>query len=110
MPSPSRPVVCLQAYATEAQQPKVKYNRQLWLEQPQPDNHTDETFLQSLRVNGCTSSRSYWQVVCEASAVTQQTDTVVSVAAVSTYLHKVSFVQLIMTQVPLAQTIDNFAM
>lgn len=88
MPSPSRPAVCLQAYATDTHQPKVKYNRQLWLEQPQPDNYTDETFLQSLQVNGCTSSRNYWQVVSEASAVTQQTDTVVSVAAVSTYLYK----------------------
>ena len=90
MPSPSRHVVCLQAYATEASQPKLKYNRQLWLEQPHPDNYTDETFLQSLKVNGCTSSRSYWQVVNKAAAVTQQMDTVVSVAAVSAYLYKVN--------------------
>ena len=90
MPSPPRHVVCLQAYATESCQPKLRYNRQLWVEQPQPDNYTDETFLQSLRVLGCTSCRSYWQVVGEASAVTQQMDTVVSVAAVSAYLYKVN--------------------
>lgn len=90
MPSPPRHVVCLQAYATECCQPKLRYNRQLWLEQPHPDNYTDETFLQSLKVMGCTSSRSYWQVVGEASAVTQQMDTVVSVAAVSAYLYKVN--------------------
>ena len=107
MPSPSRPVVCLKAYATEAHQPKVRYNRQLWLEQPQPDNYTDETFLQSLRVNGCTSSRSYWQVVSEASAVTQQTDTVVFVAAVSTYLYKVNSIQLVMAQMAIALTTDS---
>ena len=86
----SRHIVCVQAYATETCQPKLKYNRQLWLEQPHPDNYTDETFLQSLRVNGCRSSRSYWQVVNEAAAVTQQMDTVVSVAAVSAYLYKVT--------------------
>ena len=101
MPSPSRHVVCLQAYATEAHQPKVKYNRQLWLEQPHPDNYTDETFLQSLKVNGCTSSRSYWQVVMEASAVTQQMDTVVSVAAVSAYLYKVTLLSLWSTKLAL---------
>lgn len=90
MPSPPRHLVCLQAYATDTCQPKLKYNRQLWLEQPHPDNYTDETFLQSLKVNGCSSSRSYWQVVNEAAAVTQQMDTVVSVAAVSAYLYKVN--------------------
>lgn len=90
MGSPAKLVVRVQAYATECPQPKVKYNKQLWLEQPHADNHTDETFLQSLRVKGCTSSKSYWQVVSEAAAVTQQIDTVVSVAAVSAYLYKAS--------------------
>ena len=90
MSSPTRLVVTLHAYATERHQPKVKFNKQLWLEQPQPDNYTDDTFLQSLSVKGCSASRSYWQVVREAAAVTQQMDTVAAVAAVSAYLYKVS--------------------
>ena len=94
MRSPEKLVVSVRAYATQSPQPKVKYNRHLWLEQPHADNYTDETFLQSLRVKGCTWSKSYWQVVSEAAAVTQQIDTVVSVAAVSAYLYKASMLRV----------------
>ena len=68
----------------------VRYNKQLWVEQVFPDNYTDETFLQSLKVKLHKPVRSYWQVVLDGSAVTQQMDTVVAVVAVSAYLYKAS--------------------
>lgn len=71
----------------------VAFRRQLWLEQALPDNYTDETFLQSLKISVRGPIRSYWQVVREASAVTQQMDTVVAVATVSAYLYKASNLQ-----------------
>ena len=90
MCDPIKHVIHLTARAQGLQQPRVTYNRQLWLEQAFPDNYTDDTFLQSLKISVHTSARSYWQVVREASAVTQQMDIVVSVAAVSVHLYKAS--------------------
>ncbi len=84
-----QPIIHLTAH-TSSFNSEVKYNRQLWLEQAFPDNYTDDTFLQSLTVNVRTPARSYWQVVREAAAVTQQMDTVVAVATVSVYLYKAS--------------------
>ena len=87
--SPGR-VLHLTADAASSSNTRVKYTRQLWLEQPFPDNYTDESFLRSLRVSMRPATRSYWQVVRDSSAITQQVDTVAMVAAVSVYLYKAS--------------------
>lgn len=85
--------IYLSADASTPKPPRVTFSRQLWLEQVLPDNYTDETFLQSLKISVHGPVRSYWQVVREASAVTQQMDTVVAVATVSAYLYKASNMQ-----------------
>ena len=87
--SPGR-VLHLTANASSSSGTRVKNTRQLWLEQPFPDNYTDESFLRSLRVSMRSRTRSYWQVVRDSSAITQQVDTVALVAAVSVYLYKAS--------------------
>ncbi len=86
-------LIYLSADASTLKAPRVTFSRQLWLEQALPDNYTDETFLQSLEISVRGPIRSYWQVVREASAVTQQMDTVVAVATVSAYLYKASNLQ-----------------
>ncbi|KAA6427872.1 MAG: hypothetical protein FRX49_02534 [Trebouxia sp. A1-2] len=73
-------LICLSADASTLKAPRVAFRRQLWSEQALPDNYTDETFLRSLKISVHGPIRSYWQVVREASAVTQQMDTVVVVA------------------------------
>lgn len=86
-------LICLSADASTLKAPRVAFRRQLWSEQALPDNYTDETFLRSLKISVHGPIRSYWQVVREASAVTQQMDTVVVVAMVSAYLYKASNLQ-----------------
>ncbi|KAL0054305.1 hypothetical protein WJX82_006881 [Trebouxia sp. C0006] len=88
MAKAAQALIYLSADASTLKAPRVTFSRQLWLEQALPDNYTDETFLQSLKISVHGPVRSYWQVVREASAVTQQMDTVVAVATVSAYLYK----------------------
>ncbi len=93
MAKAAQALIYLSADASTLKAPGVTFSRQLWLEQALPDNYTDETFLQSLKISIHGPIRSYWQVVREASAVTQQLDTVVAVATVSAYLYKASNLQ-----------------
>ena len=79
--------------SNEAQSHKP-WRKVLWTEQPgYADNHTDESFLESLIVS-TQPVRDYWQVVRGSAAITQQMSTVVIACAVAVHLYQVSQARL----------------
>lgn len=66
------------------------WHKVLWREQAgYADNHTDESFLESLTVS-VQPVRDYWQVVRGSAAITQQMSTVAIACAAAVYLYQVS--------------------
>ena len=69
--------------------PKQPWQKVLWKEQHgYADNHTDESFLESLVVS-TQPVRDYWKVVRDSAAITQQLSTVALACTVAVFLYQV---------------------
>jgi phosphatidylinositol N-acetylglucosaminyltransferase subunit C len=62
--------------------------RRLWVPNKLPDNEIEGVFLLDLIVNDQLARRSYWKVMCAATAVAQQMSIVIAVASTALHLHR----------------------